>query len=92
MVHSGGLHSGHYYAFIKPNEQTPWLKFDDDRVIPATDKEVFEDNYGKGSGGQPLGQGQTSTDAYVLFYIRKSRLNQVLGPAIDSDVPIHLSK
>ncbi|PVF96521.1 cysteine proteinase [Serendipita vermifera] len=90
MVHSGDLTGGHYYTFIKPNDQTPWLKFDDDRVTPATDKEVFENNYGTGSSGLPLRPGQKSTDAYVLTYIRKSRIAEVLRPLTDTDVPLHL--
>jgi ubiquitin carboxyl-terminal hydrolase 7 len=31
LVHSGGVHGGHYYAFIRPDGQR-WLKFDDERV------------------------------------------------------------
>ena len=31
LVHSGGVHGGHYYAFIRP-DGTRWLKFDDERV------------------------------------------------------------
>ena len=31
LVHSGGVHGGHYYAFIRPDGKR-WLKFDDERV------------------------------------------------------------
>lgn len=31
LVHSGGVHGGHYYAFINPDGKQ-WLKFDDDKV------------------------------------------------------------
>ena len=31
LVHSGGVHGGHYYAFIRPDGKQ-WLKFDDDKV------------------------------------------------------------
>ena len=31
LVHSGGVHGGHYYAFIRPDGQQ-WLKFDDDKA------------------------------------------------------------
>lgn len=31
LVHSGGVHSGHYYAFIRPDGRQ-WLKFDDDKA------------------------------------------------------------
>lgn len=31
LVHSGGVHGGHYYAFIRPDGKQ-WLKFDDDKA------------------------------------------------------------
>ncbi|PIL34481.1 hypothetical protein GSI_03258 [Ganoderma sinense ZZ0214-1] len=46
LVHSGDLHDDHYFALIKPDRETRWLKFDDDRVTPVTDREVLEENYG----------------------------------------------
>jgi ubiquitin carboxyl-terminal hydrolase 7 len=45
-VHSGGLHGGHYYAFIRPN-QTQWLKFDDDRVELVDASKAMNDQFGK---------------------------------------------
>ena len=33
LVHSGGVHGGHYYAYIQPDRKR-WLKFDDERVRP----------------------------------------------------------
>ena len=32
LVHSGGVHGGHYYAYIRPRLDSQWLKFDDERV------------------------------------------------------------
>ncbi|RKP39160.1 hypothetical protein BJ085DRAFT_13200, partial [Dimargaris cristalligena] len=46
LVHSGDLSGGHYFALIKPEKDGRWFKFDDDRVVPVTDREVMEDNYG----------------------------------------------
>ena len=31
LVHSGGVHGGHYYAYIRPTNKQ-WLKFDDEKV------------------------------------------------------------
>ena len=31
LVHSGGIHGGHYYAFCNPSS-SQWLKFDDEKV------------------------------------------------------------
>lgn len=34
LVHSGGTHGGHYYAYSRPDGQT-WLRFDDEKVLPG---------------------------------------------------------
>lgn len=47
-MHIGDVHGGHYCAFIKPSIDSKWFKFDDDRVIPVSEREVFEDNFGDG--------------------------------------------
>jgi ubiquitin carboxyl-terminal hydrolase 7 len=99
LVHSGDLHGGHYFALIKPDRETRWLKFDDDRVTPVTDKEVLDDNYG-GESTNGLLQHQRQqvrtmkrfTNAYMLVYIRESKIDEVLGNFTDADTPIHLSE
>ena len=100
LVHSGDLHGGHYFALIKPDRETRWLKFDDDRVTPVTDREVLEENY----GGEPLNgvvpQTQRNqvramkrfTNAYMLVYIRDTAIDDVLAPFTDDDTPPHLSE
>ncbi|KAJ2913743.1 hypothetical protein MD484_g6676, partial [Candolleomyces efflorescens] len=100
LVHSGDLHGGHYFALIKPDSDSRWLKFDDDRVTPVTDKEVLEENY----GGEPLNgilpayqrnQGRTIkrfTNAYMLVYIRESSVPEVLEPFSEEDTPAHLKR
>lgn len=100
LVHSGDLHGGHYFALIKPDNETRWLKFDDDRVTPATDKEVLEENYGgEALNGMPpsLQRNQVRamkrfTNAYMLVYVRESAVKEVLAPFTDEDTPPHLSK
>ncbi|KAJ8078640.1 ubiquitin-specific protease ubp15 [Marasmius tenuissimus] len=100
LVHSGDLHGGHYFALIKPDRDTRWLKFDDDRVTPVTDKEVLEENY----GGEPLNglpptmqRNQVRamkrfTNAYMLVYIRESAMDNVLAPFTEEDTPPHLKR
>lgn len=100
LVHSGDLHGGHYFALIKPDKDTRWLKFDDDRVTPVTDREVLEENYGGEvlNGLVPPGQRQQVrtmkrfTNAYMLVYIRESMIDEVLAPFTDIDTPPHLSE
>ena len=100
FAHSGDRHGGQYFAFIKPDQHTRWLKFDDERVTPVTDREVLEENY----GGEPLNnispQTQSnqvrvtnkSTTARTLVYIRESETDEVLVPLVEEDIPPHLSK
>lgn len=99
LVHSGDLNAGHYYAFIKPTKDGWFYKYDDDRVTKATMREVLEDNYG---GEYILPNGQAAkvkskpvlrhNSAYMLVYIRQSRVDQVLLPVTEEDIPSHLRK
>ena len=104
LVHSGDFNAGHYYAFLKPEREGWFYKFDDDRVTKATMREVLEENFGGeyanlANGGlgqrQPFIRGYStkrSMNAYMLVYIRKSRLDQVLLPVHETDVPAHLER
>ncbi|EWC45003.1 hypothetical protein DRE_06283 [Drechslerella stenobrocha 248] len=103
LVHSGDFNAGHYYAFIKPDAGGKWFKFDDDRVTPATIKEVLDDNFGGDiPAAQYIGIGprnpysrtmslKRSMSAYMLVYIRKTRLDSIL-PADNYAAPAHLQK
>lgn len=99
-MHSGDLHGGHYFALLKPDRETRWLKFDDDRVTPVTDKEVLEENYGgEALNGLPAPQQRNQvramkrfTNAYMLVYIRESAIDEVLAPFTEEDTPAHLSQ
>ncbi|TFL07619.1 hypothetical protein BDV98DRAFT_558165 [Pterulicium gracile] len=99
LVHSGDSHGGHYFALIKPDPQTRWLKFDDDRVTPVTDREVLEENYGGEplNGAHPAQRNQVRamkrfTNAYMLVYIRESAAQEVLAPFTEADTPPHLKR
>ncbi|KAF0434881.1 cysteine proteinase [Gigaspora margarita] len=85
IVHNGDLHEGSYYVFLKPEKNDKWFKFDDNRVIPVTDKEVLEDNYGVEAPNVI-----NSTNAYILIYIRESDIDFVLSPILDDNMPKHL--
>lgn len=95
LVHSGDLNVGHYYALLKPTADGHWYKFDDDRVTRATTKEVLEDNYGgdlhSNNNNNRFGRFnyKRHSSAYMLVYIRKSRLQQVLPSGCD-EVPEHI--
>lgn len=100
LVHSGDLNAGHYYAFLKPNKDGWFYKFDDDKVTRATMRETLEENYGGEyrSSQNQMRSTQKKTpimrqmSAYMLVYIRESRLDQVLTPVSEDDSPLHLQK
>jgi ubiquitin carboxyl-terminal hydrolase 7 len=105
LVHSGDFNAGHYYAFLKPTKGGLFYKFDDDRVTRATMKEVLEENFG-GDYNMPNGhtvQGvrnpytrtlstKRSMSAYMLVYLRQTRLDSILPDVSKDDTPPHLRK
>uniref|UniRef100_M4B5H9 Ubiquitin carboxyl-terminal hydrolase n=1 Tax=Hyaloperonospora arabidopsidis (strain Emoy2) TaxID=559515 RepID=M4B5H9_HYAAE len=56
LVHSGDVHGGHYYVFIRPGKHTStstsWFKFDDDQITRVDERIAIEGNYG--SAGTPV--------------------------------------
>ncbi|KAB8360728.1 hypothetical protein FH972_024463 [Carpinus fangiana] len=104
LVHSGDLDAGHYYAFIKPTKDGIFYKFDDDRVTPATQREAMEENFGGDFAVSANGittqrnpytkslSKQRQMSAYMLVYIRKSRVDRVLQDIAPTDVPTHLEE
>lgn len=94
LVHSGDLNAGHYYAFLRPEKDGHFFKFDDDRVTRATLRETMDDNFGEEPEqvrtikSNPI---KRTTNAYMLVYIRKPDIDNVLVPVVDEDIPTHLS-
>ncbi|GLD97680.1 hypothetical protein PINS_up006370 [Pythium insidiosum] len=50
LVHSGDVHGGHYYVFIRPGKQiagsTDWFKFDDDQITRVDELTAVQGSYG----------------------------------------------
>lgn len=102
LVHSGELNAGHYYAFLKPSKNGKFFKFDDERVTRATNREALEENYGGEYRTQSNGvvrqrnpytrnwSAKRSMSAYMLVYLRESRLDKILCE--DVEPPAHLGK
>ena len=100
LVHSGGVHGGHYYAFIRP--ENSWYRFDDtlvERVDPDT--AIIRNFGGPALSDKIQNYLFTSTtrekprhfSAYMLMYVRESEavdllksvtLEQVNPPLIPS--------
>jgi len=95
LVHSGDLHGGHYCAFIQPKLDGKWFKFDDDKVVPASKVNVFEENFGRSAEDNERNNTHYKTritNAYMLAYIRETDIPKILAPIQDSDIPKHLSE
>ena len=100
LVHSGDLDAGHYYAFLKPTKDGWFYRYDDEKVTKATKREVLEDNY----GGEfppmhnPYLRNGTSkkvpimrpNSAYMLVYIRQTRVDKILTPVQEQEIPHHI--
>ncbi|KAL8810807.1 MAG: hypothetical protein Q9223_002107 [Gallowayella weberi] len=104
LVHSGDLTAGHYYAFLKPTAEGHFYRFDDDKVTRATLKEALEENFGGDYTNMANGQTgvrnpytrtlstKRSMSAYMLVYIRQSRVKDILLDVGDNDIPTHIAK
>ncbi|CAI9774541.1 unnamed protein product [Fraxinus pennsylvanica] len=77
LVHSGGVHGGHYSAFIRPNLSHQWYKFDDERVTKADAKEALEEQYGSKETNSGLDY-QKCSNAYMLVYLRESEKEKIM--------------
>ncbi|KAJ0400385.1 hypothetical protein ATCC90586_011510 [Pythium insidiosum] len=50
LVHSGDVHGGHYYVYIRPGKHiagtTDWFKFDDDQITRVDELTAVQGSYG----------------------------------------------
>ncbi|KAG9160409.1 hypothetical protein Leryth_008815 [Lithospermum erythrorhizon] len=98
LVHSGGVHGGHYYAFIRPTISDQWYKFDDERVTKEDMKRALEEQFGgeeelpqtnPGINNTPLKFTKYS-NAYMLVYIRESDKDKIICDVDEKDIAEHL--
>ncbi|XP_045575642.1 ubiquitin carboxyl-terminal hydrolase 7 isoform X1 [Salmo salar] len=94
LVHSGDNHGGHYVVYLNPKgdgkvsvKEPIWCKFDDDVVSRCTKEEAIEHNYGGHDDDLSV---RHCTNAYMLVYIRESKLSEVLLAVNDVDIPQQL--
>ncbi|CAI8596746.1 unnamed protein product [Vicia faba] len=98
LVHSGGVHGGHYYAFIRPTLSDQWYKFYDERVTKEDPKLASEEQYGgeeelpqtnPGFNNSPL-KFTNYSNAYMLVYIREVNKEKVVCNMDEKDIVEHL--
>ncbi|XP_004498059.1 ubiquitin C-terminal hydrolase 12-like isoform X2 [Cicer arietinum] len=98
LVHSGGVHGGHYYAYIQPTLSNQWFKFDDERVTKEDTNRALEEQYGgeeelphtnPGFNNSPFKFTKYS-NAYMLVYIRESDKDKIICNVDEKDIAKHL--
>ncbi|KAI7840976.1 hypothetical protein COHA_005205 [Chlorella ohadii] len=94
LVHSGGVHGGHYFAYVRPDGKQ-WLKFDDERVEKADDQKAIDDNWGGEGEAPPGGFGNPlrftrHANAYMLVYVRESEWDAVMCQVTEQDISQHV--
>ncbi|KAL0417529.1 UNVERIFIED_CONTAM: Ubiquitin carboxyl-terminal hydrolase 12, partial [Sesamum radiatum] len=90
LVHNGGVHGGHYYAFIRPTLSNQWYKFDDERVTKEDMTKALNELY----GGEETNPGINNapfkftrhSNAYMLVYIRESDKDKILCDIDERDI------
>ncbi|TYH51034.1 hypothetical protein ES332_D10G246400v1 [Gossypium tomentosum] len=98
LVHSGGVHGGHYYAYIRPTLSDRWFKFDDERVTKEDVKRALEEQYGGEEELPQTNPGFNNTpfkftkysNAYMLVYIRESDKDKIICNVDEKDIAEHL--
>eukprot|EP00210_Caulerpa_lentillifera_P006772 g6471.t1 len=89
LVHSGGPHGGHYFAFIRSGDK--WYKFDDELVKEELPEKAINEQFGDEDGttsanfAHGLKYAKQST-AYMLVYIRISDWDRIMCDAGKEDI------
>ncbi|KAL0031727.1 hypothetical protein WJX79_003396 [Trebouxia sp. C0005] len=97
LVHSGGVHGGHYYAYIRPASKQ-WLKFDDEKVYKEPSKRALDEQFGGEDETPPPAPGFTSptlkltkySNAYMLVYVRESSWKDIMLDVSQNDIAEHV--
>ena len=98
LIHSGSAGGGHYYVFMRPTRKNEWFQFNDERVIPCKAYAAMKEGFGgteytyNVNGRAVRSYTKPDTSAYMLVYIRKSDIGNVLFHLYSRDIPYHLHK
>lgn len=94
IMHSGEFGGGHYYAYVRPDiRYDHWYRFNDQNVDDVCFRDVTSDAFGGKAtgpanrgilrrlfgGGGGYGWGGRTASAYMLQYVRRSKINELYG-------------
>ncbi|KAK9170833.1 Ubiquitin carboxyl-terminal hydrolase family protein [Cryptosporidium meleagridis] len=95
VIHQGDVHSGHYYAYIRPKPDSDWFRFDDEKVTLVSSSTAIEDNFGGheyevwdylGNPGSDIPKRSKTHSAYILVYVREDQAQDLLSEPIPQEV------
>ena len=91
LVHSGTIHGGHYYAYVRPTPAADWFRFDDERVRRSNARDAIDDNFGSDPDKPTqFPHFQKYSSAYMLIYVRDSEVSRIFSPIPNEAIPAHL--
>ena len=97
VVHSGLATKGHYYSFIKKDDN--WILFDDEFTRQASKYEAVDLNFGNPRKSYKIkgkeivkSQAINESSAYLLIYIKTSEKDKILGSYTADNIPIMLKQ
>ena len=97
LIHAGTTAAGHYFAFIRP-ELKEWYKFNDETVERVSWEYVKVCGFGgelvsymveEGTGVERKGV-RNDMSAYMLVYIQKDQISDIVFPMTRTDIPPRL--
>eukprot|EP00914_Ancora_sagittata_P011377 GHVO01022098.1.p1 GENE.GHVO01022098.1~~GHVO01022098.1.p1 ORF type:complete len:156 (-),score=20.62 GHVO01022098.1:410-877(-) len=85
IVHKGDVHSGHYFAYIRPGGTDQWVRFEDDKVENVSQAIAVNDNFGGADkttrnylAPSKFESREKPYSAYILFYVKDSEKDELL--------------
>ena len=88
LVHSGTMQGGHYNVFLRPTEGPEWYRFDDSSVRKSKERVAVDNNFGEDEDYRTANVSHRKfSSAYMLIYVRDSRVKDIFKTVEDSDIP-----
>mmetsp|Transcript_10768 Transcript_10768/g.15759 ORF Transcript_10768/g.15759 Transcript_10768/m.15759 type:complete len:1196 (+) Transcript_10768:58-3645(+) len=84
LVHQGDVSGGHYFMFSYDFDEQKWYRFDDEFVNEVNINQVNEASFGD---NRMTSRTFSISTAYMLIYLRKDTLIQMLEPIPITEIP-----